>query len=812
MKKFICIHGHFYQPPRENPWLEAIELQDSAHPFHDWNERVVAECYGPNAHARLLDGEGRIREIVNNYAKTSFNFGPTLLSWMKESAPEIHQAIVEADRESQRRFGGHGSALAQCYNHIIMPQATRRDKSTQVQWGLRDFEFRFGRKPEGMWLAECAADNESLDALAEHGLRFTILSPYQASRVRPLRGGPWQDVNGGRIDPTRPYLAKLASGRSLAVFFYDGPISRAVAFEHLLSNGERLARRLEEAFDDHRKHDQLVHIATDGESYGHHFRYGEMALAYALDYIEARGLARLTNYGEFLATHPPLYEVQIHQPSAWSCSHGVERWRRHCGCNSGGRPHWNQEWRLPLRQAMDWLRDELGPLYEKHARKYLKDPWKARDDYIAVILDRQIENVEAFFARHATRALEEASQVTALRLLEMQRHAMLMYTSCGWFFDELSGIETVQVIQYAARALQLANHLLATDLEPGFLERLERARSNLAEFGNGRNVYERFVKPAVMDREKIGAHYAVSSLFESYPEQARIYSFTIQQEDRQSFSAGRARLVIGRIKVLFEITRNSDVITYGVLHLGEHSLNCGVRFYQGPEAYQALVQEMREAFDRADFPAIIRLMDKHFGESNYSLKNLFRDEQRKILNEILAGVREDACHSYRLVTDRYAPLLRFLADLPAPAPKELEMAFEAVLNSSLRQQFASDLLDAERVQGLLQEAQRTNVSLDADMLGYVMKSHLDRRADELARQPEDRELLQRFLTAAQLLQTLPFEINLWKPQNIYFVLQRGVLPGMRNRARQGDEAARDWEEKFVKLGDYLHFRLERAEE
>ena len=490
MNKYICIHGHFYQPPRENPWLEAVELQDSAFPYHDWNERVMAECYAPNAHARLLDGDGRIERMANNYAKISFNFGPTLLSWMSEKAPDILDAIVAADKKSREQFSGHGSALAQCYNHIIMPLANRRDKFTQVAWGIRDFESRFGRKPEGMWLPETAADNESLDVLAEQGIKFTILSPHQARRVRPLDDSDenhWQDVGGAKIDPSMPYLVKLPSGRSIAVFFYDGPIAQAIAFEELLRNGETLANRLMDAFDDGRDHPQLAHVATDGESYGHHFQYGDMALAYALNLIEKNDQVRLTVYAEFLEKYPPTHEVEIHQPSSWSCPHGVDRWKRDCGCNSGGHEGWNQQWREPLRNALDWLRDKFAPLYETKAKELLKEPWVARDDYITVILDRSPENMSKFFTRHATRDLNESEQITAMRLLEMQRHAMLMFTSCGWFFDEISGLETTQVIQYAARALQLAKELSSENFEPGFLEILEQAKSNISENQNGRD-------------------------------------------------------------------------------------------------------------------------------------------------------------------------------------------------------------------------------------------------------------------------------------------------------------------------------------
>jgi len=305
MQRFVCIHGHFYQPPRENPWLESVELQDSAAPFHDWNERITAECYGRNTAARIFDGEGRIDEIVNNYSRISFNFGPTVLTWMKDKMPWVHDAIVEADKKSQERFSGHGSAIAQNYNHMIMPLANDRDKETQVLWGIRDFEHRFGRKPEGMWMAETGADTPSLEILAAHGIKFTILSPFQAKSIRKIDDRDWTDANGARIDPTRPYLVNLPSGKSINVFFYDAPVSQAVAFEKLLDSGEKFAHRIAGAFSADPDRDQLVHIATDGESYGHHHRWGEMALAYSLKFIEGEKLAKLTVYGEYLEKHPP---------------------------------------------------------------------------------------------------------------------------------------------------------------------------------------------------------------------------------------------------------------------------------------------------------------------------------------------------------------------------------------------------------------------------------------------------------------------------------------------------------------------------
>ena len=800
MGKFVCIHGHFYQPPRENPWLEAVELQDSAAPYHDWNERIAYECYAPNARSRLLDEHGRIRKIVNNYSRISFNFGPTLLAWMRDKMPDVHESIVEADKQSCERFSGHGNALAQVYNHMIMPLANTRDKHTQVLWGIADFRSRFGRPPEGMWLPETAADVETLDVLAQHGIKFTILSPYQASRIRPLEnGGDWQDVNGARIDTTQPYLVKLHEGRSIAVFFYDGLIAKAIAFEQLLLSGEDLANRLLGAFGDRQG---LVNVATDGESYGHHFRHGDMALAFALDQIEHNPDAKLTVYGEFLASHPPAQEVEIHQPSAWSCAHGVDRWMKDCGCNSGGHSDWNQQWREPLRNALDGLRDKLAPIYEERARVLLKDPWAARDEYISVILDRSTENVTRFLTKHGTHDLDEQEQVAALRLLEMQRHAMLMFTSCGWFFDEISGIETTQVIQYAARALQLAGETGDQALEEDFLKVLEGARSNIPDNQNGRVVYERFAKPAVMTRESFAAHFAISSLFESYPRETMIHSYKVTQEDRQLFTVGNARLALGRIKVTFTVTRASDPLVYMVIHMGDHNLNCGVRFDNGEEAYRNLVQEARAAFERADFSELIRILDRNFGPTYYSLKNLFRDEQRKILNQILSATRDEIHGAYRMLTDRFAPLTRFLKDIYAPPLNALAPATEFVLNSELRKQFENGHLDAERIKSLLAESRAMNIGIERDELGYAAKKHFDRLSEKLSRAPEDLNTLRRLTDSAALLPLLPFEVNLWQPQNIYYQLAAAVLPGLR---KGKDEAARTWTDNFQMLGQHLNF-------
>ncbi len=807
MERYICIHGHFYQPPRENPWLEAIEVQDSAYPYHDWNDRIMAECYATNARSRILDEKGRIVQMVNNYSKISFNFGPTLLAWLEEKAPDVYSAILEADQESQRTFSGHGSALAQAYNHMILPLANTRDKYTQILWGIRDFEHRFERKPEGMWLPETAVDLETLDMLAHHEIRFTILAPHQAYRTRRIEDGKWEEMVGAKVDPTRAYSLRLPSGRSIALFFYDGPISRSVAFEGLLKNGESFAQRLLRGFSEKRKWPQMVHIATDGETYGHHHRFGDMALAFALHHIESKNMARLTNHGEFLEKHPPTHEVEIFENTSWSCAHGIERWRSDCGCSSGRNRDWHQAWRGPLRGTLDWLRDSLAPKYEEMAGQLLKDPWKARDEYINIILDRSPEKVERFLNNHATRAVSEEEKITVLKLLELQRYALLMYTSCGWFFDELSGIETVQVIQYSGRAIQLAQELFGDDLEPRFLELLAEAKSNLPEKGDGRRLYESFVKPAMVGLKKVAAHYAASSLFEQYAQSVPVYCYTVDQEDYQSAEAGRAKLVLGRATVGSEITRESAHLCFGVLHLGDHNMECSVGGYQGEENYQVLVEEISEAFDRADFPETIRLLDRHFEGPGYSLTSLFRDEQRRILDIILESTVADAEAIFGQLNETNAPLMRFLKDSGTPPPKALYAAAEVVLNADLRRAFENEEFSSEHIDPLLEESRSEGISLDEDTLEYALRGSLERIAQRLIASPTDLGLLEKLHGGVGMLSFLPFQVNLWRVQNTCYDLLETVYPEFKARANQGDEKARQWLDHFSALSQKLSLRV-----
>jgi alpha-amylase/alpha-mannosidase (GH57 family) len=797
VNRYLCVHGHFYQPPRENPWLEAIEQQDSAYPYHDWNERITAESYGPNSEARILDDRERIVRIVNNYSLISFNFGPTLLEWMREHARETYDAILEADRESIARFG-RGSAMAQAYNHVIMPLASHRDRRTQVLWGIRDFRFRFGREPEGMWLPETAVDMATLEDLAAAGIRFTVLAPNQAARVRPP-GGDWTDVRGARIDTRRAYVQQLPSGAEITLFFYDGPTSRAVAFEGLLRNGEHFGQRVLSLLNDSAE-PQLATIATDGETYGHHHRHGEMAMAYMLHHVEQRRLAQLTNYATFLDRHPPAWGVEIEEDTSWSCAHGLERWRSDCGCHTGGGPGWDQRWRGPLRDALDWLRDRVAPLFEERAGDLMEDPWAARDDYIDVMLDRR-RNTIPFLARHTRSRLGQDEIVTVLELMELQRHAMLMYTSCGWFFNDISGIETVQVLQYAGRVVQLAHKLFGVDLEEEFLQRLERAESNLPEMGDGRAIYGQHVVPARVDLLSVAAHFAVSSLFEGIVPERRIYCYDVELEHGDRRQSGETVLLVGRARITSTITQESDTVTFAVLHFGSHNLTGGIRRFAGEEEFRALRDELLRAFSTADIASVVRLLT-NFPEYTFSLKSLFSDSQRAILYQVLESNLAEAIRAYRRLYQDNSSVMRFLIAQDLPIPRAFRMAAEFVLNHDMREAVTGEL-ELERARSLLDEAEAVRVQLDQEGLSYAVERALERLALGFLEHPRDLERLERWAALADLAAVLPFDVNLWKTQNVFYELLKTVYPAMEERAAGGDEAARRWVELFAGVGEQL---------
>lgn len=492
MKLYLCIHGHFYQPPRENPWTNEIEQQPSAAPFHDWNERIFQECYKPNTEAVIVDETGKVLRRVNNYEYLNFNFGPTLLSWIETKHPNTYAKILEADKKSIAAHNGHGNAIAQVYNHIILPLANKRDKTTQVKWGIKDFEHRFNRKPEGMWLAETACNNATLEVLIEEGIKYTILDPSQAEKIRKIGTNNWEEVIGGRVNPKLPYryFSKKQFGY-IDIFFYDGPLSKNLAFDDVVFDAKRLMDSIDSAKMNNYEEDQLIALAVDGETFGHHKHFTERTISFLLsEYAETRGY-KIVNYGEYLALHEPQFEVMINEGSrgegtSWSCIHGVGRWKKNCGCHTGGYDGWNQRWRRHLRNALNLLDSKLAVLYEIEGQKYFKNVWDARNDYIDIIL---MNDTKEFFTKHSVKKLKKAEMQTALYLLEMQKFAMFMFTSCGWFFSDISGIESQKVLEYAKRSIEMGEKVLGISLHDEFLDELEKAKSNKPEYINGKEIF-----------------------------------------------------------------------------------------------------------------------------------------------------------------------------------------------------------------------------------------------------------------------------------------------------------------------------------
>ncbi len=772
----VCLHGHFYQPPRENPWLEAIEMQLDAAPYHDWNERITDECYRTNAVSRVLDDAGLLSRVVNNYERISFNFGPTLMSWFDVASPETAAAIIEADRRSVERFG-HGNAIAQCYNHLIMPLANNRDRRTQVLWGIADFEHRFGRKPDGMWLPESAVCTDSLEALAEHGIRFTIFAPRQAAAVRTIGDADWRDVNEHSIDPSQAYRVPLPSGKHIDVFFYDGPIAQAVAFEHMLNDGRNFAGRLLGAFDNGRHHPELVHVATDGETYGHHHRHGEMALSAALDHIEAQPDVKLTNYAAWLREHPPTMEARVHEDSSWSCVHGVERWRSDCGCKAHRHPGDHQRWREPLRLALDRLRDRLAGVYTAAAGALLKDPWAARDAYIRVILDRSEASIDAFLAEHATGELSTEDRVRALKLLELQRHAMLMYTSCGWFFDDIAGIETVQVILYAARAAQLASDITGDRFDRAFIADLEKAPGNRPEHPTGRHVYEKLVHPSILDLTDIAAHYAVDMIFREIPKVDDVYCFRAERLEHRRRRAGRSSMVLGRVRLTSRITLEARTMAYAVVHAGDHIIHGGAHPEPSDETWRALRQQLEDAFEQGDLAAIVSLMNDEFDGANHSLRSLLRDAQHQIAETVSASATEHAEHIYRDLHEQHQPLVRFLAGLGVPIPPALALAARFVLNRQLEQEMTREDPDIPIISDLLRQADREGVKIHQPTLIYNLQLMLTRVIRRAAEHPGEPARLEDLDGAVELARNAPGAIDLVSAQLAMHDLLEHLDPG-----------------------------------
>ncbi|MBL7825060.1 MAG: DUF3536 domain-containing protein [Saprospiraceae bacterium] len=799
--KYVCIHGHFYQPPRENAWLETVERQETAHPFHDWNTRINFECYAPNAAARILDETGWIVKIRNNYNRISFNFGPTLLSWMAENDADAYELILKADQRSATRFGGHGSAVAQVFSHLIMPLANYRDKVTQVYWGVRDFESRFNRYPEGIWLAETAVDTETLEVLAAHGIQYTILAPRQAKSVRKISNqtAEWKQVDADTIDTRHPYWCMLPSGRKIALYFYHGAIAQEVAFNGLLNSGKSFASRLTRVFDN--DHDaQLAHIATDGESYGHHHRYGEMALADAMNYIEDHGEASLTNYGQFLELFPPTWEVQIHENSSWSCVHGVERWRADCGCNSG-KPGWHQRWRKPLRDTLDWLRDEITPLFEREGNRLLKDAWAARNDYIEVVLNRSDAAVDKFLKKHQRRELSYLEKVAVLRLMEIQRFAILMYTSCGWFFDEISGIETNQILQYALRAMDYTHDVFGVDLRTEFTRRLADAPSNV--LSNGAVSFRQNVIPTRVTLERVATHFAVASLFEADPHGLNLFNYTASVEFFERIEAGTPKFAAGKLRIRSTLSQAEKTFCYAVLYLGQQHIIGNISVSMNRSKFDEMYERTSAAFRAANLGDVIGTLQEYFGPEKFSLSSLFSDEKIKIIQEITQNSLDAAESTFHTVFNENYQLMSALEEANMPLPATWSNIATYVLNADLIDFFERPAMgDLRALNRISNDFKRWNLKLsDAEMFNHLIGKRVLAEIERIELNESSVPRVNWIVEVLKIVQEMDLKPRIWRCQNVFYLITKGYRKG------EWVFVNAEWQDAFERLAALLKVRL-----
>jgi alpha-amylase/alpha-mannosidase (GH57 family) len=826
---FVTIHGHFYQPPRENAWLEAIETEESAHPFHDWNERITFECYRPNGWARIVDGKGKILHILNNYSSISFNFGPTLLSWLEEKFPSVYQRVINADREGFKRFG-HGNAMAQAYNHIIMPLANGRDRETEIIWGIADFEKRFHRKPDAMWLPETAVNYLTLQDLVTHGMKYLILSPFQALRVRPFGGKKWTDVSHGKVDSTQPYrcFIKDRSGKKLFeqfidIFFYDGMISREVSFGDLLRDGNLFCDQFVKAYQPEKKRPQLIHIAMDGETYGHHKKFGDMALAYSLEEgLSSRGF-EVINYGAFLKRFPPVLEVEIDEGpkgegTSWSCAHGVGRWKEDCGCSTGAKPGWNQKWRKPLREALDLLRDEVGMIFETEGEKVFRDVWEARNGYIEVILDRSPERIKGFFERYGVPSLNREGRVKGLKLLEMERHALLMYTSCGWFFADLSGLETVQILQYADRVIQLAEGLTGQKIDEEFVKKLSGGKSNLPEMGDGGQIYERLVKPRGMTLDKVVNHFAISSLFLGEEKRKKIFSYQVEKLSYEKKEENDHLLVLGQVRVTSDIIPETKEFLFGLIPSKKDIFKTWVSELNGGILFDTLREKGTETLGKEE-AEMEKVLTSLLGGCILTLRDVLKEERQTLFQKLIEKDLREHLRIYAELYDRSKETVEALAQEGLEIPYEIRVAAEVTLSErllfevqALNKDFRKTLERGE-INRIVREAKEYGFHLRNEKALKILNEMLHEKMVVL-KQVMNSNLLEQvgqieeIMTLLDLSQKWGFELSKEEAQDCINEML-GEYLGELEKSWWGDGTERSFPTHLILLAEKLNFNVEK---
>jgi len=732
----FVLHGHFYQPPRENPWTEVVPREISAGPYHDWNERITAECYRPNGWARILDEAGRVVAIVDNYEHLSFNVGPTLLSWLETQAPETYERILSADRRT-------GRALAQAYGHPILPLCNDRDLRTQIRWGQADFRHRFGREPEGMWLPETAVDDRVLAALAEEGVRFTILAPSQIASVRPLSGGDWRQVDASGLDTRRAHRWQHPDRPDLGVdlVVYDGDISHDVAFGGFPSQVvvDRIVQRARGSASSigHDEADGLVAVACDGETFGHHHHFADRGVAYALTIEAGRRGVEVPRLADWLAAHRPDHEAQVRM-SAWSCAHGVGRWMEDCGCHTGGEPGWNQRWRAPLRGALDLLRDRAAEVFERRGRAVLRDPWAARDAYVDVLLGGV--KLDEFVGQWVIGDDLMQAQVEALTLLESQRHALLMYTSCGWFFNDLAGLETLQILRYAARCMDLLEELDEPSARDAFLDRLAEASSNRPSEGDGRAIWERRVAPARADGGRVAAHLALVELLAARDGGVtELGGYFVEREIEDAVDRGGVAVCAARVTLAHRRTRRRTTWAYGAVHLGGLEVFGAVRPASlDPAVDEAAVRELAEATRRGErITTLLRLVVDRFGPREFGLESALPGVGDDLLRSTAAGLADRFVAAYDELRTDYHDTLVALAVAGTTLPAELRGPVELALARRLETELAdaggaTDPAAYRAVEAVAREAREEGVQLSSPRAGEVLARLLVGAVDEAA--------------------------------------------------------------------------------